>query len=143
MNMQGLKNIGPAPDSGPMRCVGPESLLHPHLIMVYRHEKVTNLSNAQSKMMKQLVDEAIFPEKCSQTPSFTQRHRLFQESVTIFRCPLVTTIDATIDRTTIGGGTINAETTGAATRDGTNLATTTRPLKSNVGSQNYGSANEK
>ncbi|MBT4885977.1 MAG: hypothetical protein HON07_02040 [Planctomycetaceae bacterium] len=143
MNMQGLKNIGPAPDSGPMRCVGPERPVHLYLIMVYRREKVTNLSKAQSKMMKWLVDEAVFSEKCSQTSSFTQRHRLFHESVTIFQCPLVTTIDATIDRTTTGGGTIDAETTGAATKDGTNLATTTRPQKSNAGSQNYGLANEK
>ncbi len=111
--------------------------------MVYRHEKVTNLSDAQSKMMKWLADDAIFPEKCPQTPSFTQRHRLFHESVTIFRCPLVTTIDATIDRTTKGGGTIDAETTGAATGDGTNPATMTRLQKSNGGSQSYGLVNEK
>ena len=41
MNMGRLENIGPAPDSGPMGTLAPESL-RVVSIMVHRHKKVTN-----------------------------------------------------------------------------------------------------
>ena len=43
MNMGRLENTGPAPDSGPMGTLAPESL-RVMSIMVHRHKKVTNLN---------------------------------------------------------------------------------------------------
>lgn len=49
MNIERLKNIGPAPDSGPMRHSKLEGPPAPQRIMVHRHKKVTNLSQKQLK----------------------------------------------------------------------------------------------
>ncbi|HBK72938.1 MAG TPA: hypothetical protein DDZ24_01855 [Planctomycetaceae bacterium] len=49
MNIDRLKNIGPAPDSGPMRHSKLEGPPAPQRIMVHRHKKVTNLSRKQLK----------------------------------------------------------------------------------------------
>jgi hypothetical protein len=49
MNIERLKNIGPAPDSGPMRHSKLEGPPAPQRIMVHRHKKVTNLSRKQLK----------------------------------------------------------------------------------------------
>jgi len=49
MNMERLENIGPAPDSGPMRHSKLEGPPAPQSIMVHRHKKVTNLSRKQLK----------------------------------------------------------------------------------------------
>ena len=49
MSIERLKNIGPAPDSGPMRHSQLEGPPAPQRIMVHRHKKVTNLSQKQLK----------------------------------------------------------------------------------------------
>lgn len=49
MNIERLKNIGPAPDSGPMRHRKLKGTPALQRIMVHRHKKVTNLSRKQLK----------------------------------------------------------------------------------------------
>ena len=132
MNMERLENIGPAPDSGPMRHI---RIKDPQRRLYYGSSARKSHGFKQKTKTKYVKAEAyhrFFSKNAQKTRRFSQRHRLFHESVTISRCLIVTTIPATLDAT-IDAPTIEGETLVAVIIDATTPAALTIPSKSNRG----------